>query len=447
LFIRVLRLLGITLVVPAAGLAVGLLAEVDWLSLLSLFGGLIPLILVTSQLWLAHAAGRDRAAMARIFPGLARTTVYGMVAMVAVQTVVAIAALWIGETMLIQRVHVGLMIGLALGAGGAGLGLAQAALASGRRPTLFAVGQALTEAESPRLFAHVRDLARRLGAHAPEHIVVGVDANFYVTSADVRLLGDSAPLQGETLYISSALARLFTPEELDAVLGHELGHFRGDDTAYSLKFAPVYAGLRQAMGELLDRNGRVPWMAAPALYVLGLLHDLFAEAETAVSRERELEADRAGVQAAGAEAMALALMKVALHADAWEEALAAPRALEHESADGSLPLAFARTRAGGWDAAVWREALEAGLGEPVAHPIDTHPPVRARLAAIGVDPGAVNLARLAPPKGRCGADLIEGLEVIERTLSQVYLDAAGPPFAARSVLSNVADGVGDPQPR
>jgi Zn-dependent protease with chaperone function len=385
--------------------------------------------------------------MARIFPPLARATVMAMVAMVAVQAVVAIATLWIGEAVLINRISVGLMLTLAVGALAAAWSLIQTALASNRRPVLFAVGRPLAREAAPRLYAHVDALAKRLGANPPDHIVLGIDTNFYVTSADVRTPERAEPLRGQTLYVSSGLARLFAPDELDAVLGHELGHFRGEDTAYSLRFAPVYASLGGAIHGMVNRDGRVAWLALPAIRVLGLLYDLFAEAEAAIGRDRELEADRAGAEAARTEAMGRALMKVALHAEALSAALGAPHSLDHAAADGSLPLAFARRLAAGFDREAWSAALETGLGEAVAHPIDTHPPMRTRLAAIGFDPAAVDLAGLAPPQGPCGADLIDDLADAERALSQMYVEAAEPAFVAPSVLTRVADAVGDPTPR
>ncbi len=442
---RVLKLLGVTLVAPAFGLLVGLLSGAAWLTNLALVGGLMPIVLVGLPVTMARMAGRDRALMARIFPILTRTTVYGMVVMVAVQTVVALGALWLGEAALLNQVHFGILITVGLGAIAAAWALIRAALASAQRPMVHAVGRALTPDQAPRLFAHVRGLAERLGAHTPDHIVVGLDATFYVTSADVLVLNLGQRLQGETLYISSTLARLFTPTEMDAVIGHELDHFRGQDTAYSLRFAPVYASLGHAVGGIVNAEGQVAWAALPAVHVLSFLYDLFAEAEASVSRDRELEADRAGVEAASAPALATSLMKVSIHVDAWHAAMGDLPALGADAAQGSLALAFRRKLVSSFDEAAWRMALEEGLGAAVAHPIDSHPPIRTRLAALGIDPDLVDTIHLLPPQDLSGAELIDGLDEIDRERSQIYIDAAAPAFVAPSVLTEVTDGSGEPQ--
>ena len=414
---------------------------VRWLQLGSIVAGLMPLLVVAAQVGLARWAGRRRSAMAVAFPLLTRATILALVAMVLLQAAVAFAAIWIGESALFGTVHFGIMITLGIGALVAAAGLIRAAMASGKRPTLFAIGQIFTPETAPRLYAHVRGLAQRLGAQAPQHIVVGLEPTFYVTSADVQVLGAAKPLQGETLYLSATLARIFTPGELDAVIGHELGHFRGEDTAYSLKFAPVYAGLGGAIGGMIDEEGRTAWAAVPALYVLGLLHELFASDEAAVARDRELEADLAGAEAAGAEALALALMKVSLHADAWEWMLQEAAFLRGEETAPNLAAAFVGARNQAFDETAWREAVGAILEQSVAHPIDTHPPVGARLAALGYDVAGLEVERLLAPTGETGAAVIDGLDEIEVELSRLEreLREEFTPSAETSVLARVGD--------
>ncbi|MFD2022059.1 M48 family metalloprotease [Pseudocitrobacter faecalis] len=45
-------------------------------------------------------------------------------------------------------------------------------------------------------------------------------------------------LTGNTLYLPLTYLSLLNEAEIAAVVGHELGHFTGEDTQYSLRFAP-----------------------------------------------------------------------------------------------------------------------------------------------------------------------------------------------------------------
>ncbi len=109
-------------------------------------------------------------------------------------------------------------------------------------------GSLLARSDNSKIYHQVEQLASRLGAQAPDNIVVGLEPNFFVTSSAVELIGEkSGILEGKTLFISLSLMRILGIDELIAVIGHELGHFRGLDTEYSLKFAPVYSRLSSAL--------------------------------------------------------------------------------------------------------------------------------------------------------------------------------------------------------
>lgn len=122
--------------------------------------------------------------------------------------------------------------------------------------------------------------------------------------------------------MSLSMMKLFTRDELCAVIGHELGHFRGDDTLYSLRFAPAYARLSDTLANLAsgEHGGGAGDLARlPALHALMFCWIQFASAERTVGRERELLADKAGVEAANARACATALTKFGIYASLWDE--------------------------------------------------------------------------------------------------------------------------------
>ena len=123
------------------------------------------------------------------------------------------------------------------------------------KQTHSVLGKKLDLQNHPKIFTLIKEISETLGARNPEHVVVGLEPNFYVTSADVNVMGENSILKGETLYLSLPLARILTLEEIKAIIGHELGHFRGEDTYYSLKFSPIYSGLTHAVTAMnIDEN-------------------------------------------------------------------------------------------------------------------------------------------------------------------------------------------------
>ena len=104
---------------------------------------------------------------------------------------------------------------------------------------------------------------------------------------------------------------------MTSVIGHELGHFSGEDTAYSRKFAPIYRGRGesiQVLSEGEDANFFAQLPKLPAIAMLSLMYEVFAMNERKISREREFAADTGGVATSSKESLATALAKVAVYA-------------------------------------------------------------------------------------------------------------------------------------
>ncbi|WP_164651601.1 M48 family metalloprotease, partial [Pseudomonas viridiflava] len=77
--------------------------------------------------------------------------------------------------------------------------------------------------------------------------VLGMIEGFYVTSSDVSLLPAEISLKGRTLHIPMMYLGLMNAAETSAVIGHELAHFAGEDTEYSLRFLPIYDGIGRSL--------------------------------------------------------------------------------------------------------------------------------------------------------------------------------------------------------
>jgi hypothetical protein len=90
------------------------------------------------------------------------------------------------------------------------------------------MGELVDEAQAPRLWARIRELAGRAGTAPPAQLVAGLDANFFVTESPLQV--GERKTSGRALYVSVPLLRVLDQAEADAVLAHELGHFVGGDT-------------------------------------------------------------------------------------------------------------------------------------------------------------------------------------------------------------------------
>ena len=210
------------------------------------------------------------------------------------------------------------------------------------------------------------------------------------------------------LYLPLPYMAFLDRAQVSAVIAHELGHFTGEDTGYSLRFAPIYRSFLDSIFAITNEHdekddGSRAWVAAPVtLYGKWFLAS-FEEAMHHWSRERELAADAFGSRIAGTEASALALLRISGLHRIVDAALAHNQQAPAEERGGVLKM-------------VRRLVAEHGLDDPQerlqdqqAHPLDTHPPLKQRLDALGVAITPELLARARDP--RDAALLVElGLE-------------------------------------
>lgn len=169
-------------------------------------------------------------------------------------------------------------------------------------------GELLAEAGAPKLWARVRRLAARLKTAPPDHIVAGIDANFFVTEAPCTVQGRA--LSGRTLYVSIPLLRVLDQAEADAVLAHELAHLRGGDARSSAALGP-----RLLQYDLYAWRMRAGGLTVVAHYLLRLYRLIFEFARSRDSRDRELLADRTAATLVSPAAVVRSLVKVAAYAN------------------------------------------------------------------------------------------------------------------------------------
>jgi len=262
------------------------------------------------------------------------------------------------------------------------------------------VGRALRPEEAPGLFELVAQLAAKRGAVMPHMIAVGAAEGFFVTGRGMELFDASdgpVAAPGPALHIPLPVLAVLDGPELRAVLAHELSHFAGNDTAYGLRFAPLFAALGEAAAVMQQRS--TDWgdtqidrllerIVHPHSTLTTHAYERFDETAMHRSRERELEADRGAALSESPQALATALLRIGLvsgHLASERQALGAHPATVPD---------YAAALGKHITATTVRE-IEPFLFERIAHPSDTHPPTRARLEALGVAIDEGLLARAA----------------------------------------------------
>ena len=284
------------------------------------------------------------------------------------------------------------------------------------------IGHAVSRNEAPGLWQWVDETAGKVGTASPDHIIVGMTECFYVTSHAI-CLNDTQQIEGKTLYFPLLYSALLNREEATAVIGHELGHFTGEDTTYSLNFAPIYAGMSQSISlvadEVQDIYSKV--IMSPSVYLGIFFLEQFDFAVSHWSRIRELEADKAGAAVSSPAAVSGSLLRISAVSEVIYETLAELYEGTLQT-DDLLPVVMNRLRERGVPAA------EAFLDDATAHPSDTHPQTRARIEALSQE---INTELLAAASREVQAQDYENI-------SDLFTDAKAISMMLTASLSNEA---------
>lgn len=393
-------------------------------------------ILIPVLYWLASIfAGESRKRIALVFPIVLRISVLLIAASVLLQGAILTYAAYIGESYAIGRVHLFIIGAIGLGALIGGLKLIGAAMSFGGKLQMSAIGKVLKAADAPQLFSFVRSLAEKLGAKEPQNIIVGLEPTFYVTNSDIQVPGYEKQITGETLYVSAPLARLLSKEEFASVVGHELGHFRGNDTIYSMRFAPVYAGLGKALGALAtdEDEGASGLAKLPAIAMLSYMYELFATNVAKIGRDREHKADEVGAEVGSALALSTALIKVSLYSSLWNHARQQNiERLNQGKIATNLSIVFQDTAKYDVEHENIEQIMESTLKQSISHPTDSHPPVSTRLQALGINAEEITKDMLLIPEHAAihlldkSQEIEEEITLFEHKLMVAY-GAANPP--------------------
>jgi Zn-dependent protease with chaperone function len=225
-------------------------------------------------------------------------------------------------------------------------------------------------ARQPELWQLVDELAAAAGTRGPDEIrvVPGVNAAVWEGSS---LLG----LRPGRRYLEVGLPLLagLSVSELRAVLAHELGHLGHGHT----RFAAVTYRASMTLGRTVAGLGGVLG------WVFGKYARLYARVSRGANRAQELQADLAAARAAGRDASCNALRKLPALDAAWEHfsdnyiGLARAAGRTPELLSGFNAFLADPTRRG-----QLAQLAAAALDREPTSPFDSHPPARARIAAL-----------------------------------------------------------------
>lgn len=234
-------------------------------------------------------------------------------------------------------------------------------------------GKLLTGESAPALWAHVREMAMRIGTEPPRQIAAGLEPGFFVTEHPARCGGEQ--ITGRTLFMSLPLLKMLSRSEADAVLAHELAHFSGNDTYWSQRIGPLmtrFSTHLNALGEGLSRP--VGWFM-----LMNWLAFLYVTRR--LSRQREFRADRCAADMTSSQDICRALVKVGAYGEHYHETLGALLREKKLPEDLVLRLRVEESLAPFFRGFIVRPEV---LASGTPHPFDTHPTLASRMESLGL---------------------------------------------------------------
>ncbi|HTU65002.1 MAG TPA: M48 family metalloprotease [Steroidobacteraceae bacterium] len=404
------------------------LGTMDFLSDASSIALAVSLGLPLLYLLAAYALARDRNLLARFFPMLVRVMLGLLPVLLLSHGLLLWFATWEGMQVGLVPENIRIIAVPAI-LGGTLILTAIGIVSDLRRmleiDPLRITGVVVERAEMPALFDRIARIAQKLGSVAPSRLIVGIEPNAFVADTVIRLRGVGDLPGAETLYLPSFALRLLDDAELDAVIGHELGHFRGADLEFSRRFAPAFRSLQIATESVHAHASEEPDAASlamiPAVGFLAFMLHTLGRIVSGINREREFAADRAALEVSTPVAITSLLVKFTLMSIRWEAFHRGTSQLLHRGVSrknmGLDYLAHVR----GFLGAIEPDKLSRGLlASHTPHPLDSHPTSAQRAAAVGVDLAAV----IGPSLEQLRVDRPDppGLLAIEERLSQIDAD-------------------------
>ncbi len=259
-------------------------------------------------------------------------------------------------------------------------------------------GIPVTPAQAPALHALVEQLRRQINAPAPHRIVV----SRYFNASAVQLPRVGIFWPRNTLVIGYPLFAMLSPEQLRAVISHELAHLsRAHGRFFTWIYRTRLSWLR--LMESLHARGATPTFA---YWLYRWYVPRLQTRSAAIARRQELFADDCAARIAGGRTIAEALVALDIGATLfdrsfWRDVLAG---VEREP---ELPRPFSTLAPHLWEViAADANSLLAEALHRFTDSADTHPSLGDRLRALGEE------ARLPMPCRPSAGDVYLGPQMV-----------------------------------
>ena len=205
---------------------------------------------------------------------------------------------------------------------------------------------------------------------------------------------------------------------MSAVIGHELGHFKGEDTVYSIRFYPAYIKLYNAINNVQQNNSDSQSIfSAIAVAPLSFVLNEFSTTERTIGRIRELEADKAGSSVNGSLPLISSLLKVSEYGAIWSDLRRYNiDTLNEGKIYNNLTAFYTDFSDNIFENLNFEASSEILLASTISHPTDTHPTIIERMHSLKVDRDKLNKELIKPSQTPL-TDYIDNADSINESLT------------------------------
>ena len=395
-----------------------------------IFSLVVGLSIPTLIISLSIISGLNRKLIANFFPFLNYFTIFGLITYLLIQVLSFgfVVFLFLNEIAGLKLIFVIIGISLSLGLVYVFPPIIKGVFNFSKVIYIPVIGVVLNNKDHSEIFNFIKNISKSIKSKDPKNIVVSMSTDFYAISKDINVFNgvNEVLLKDETIHISLPFLRILTMKELEGIIGHELGHFEGDDTLYAIKFAPIYRRLNQQFLELEKffekKENTKSLFIKLAVYPIILLFNEFTRKEEKISKAQELKADNFGVKTSGGSLTFInALSKIYIYGMIWSETEDDFREMvkgKNFNSIKNLSLKFMENAKILLDKKKLLQYLEGIQYYEQLHPSDTHPSLEQRMKNLNIDLKELSneeLTNFTPS----AASLIPKIDIIEQNLTLV----------------------------